>query len=316
MTGLADDNREVLEVAEAGHIEPVPVPAVPQGRPLVGVAMVMAAVLLFAANDTVTKLLVAEYPVPLVAFMRYAVQLVLMTVLVAPRMGARILRTKRTGLVIVRGLCLVVSTLCMGLAFQRMPVPESVAIVFLAPMLVVLAAGPVLGEKVAAASWVAAIGGFAGVLLIVRPGGGLDFYGVIFVLISVSSSVVYYLLSRVLAHSESTVTMLFYTAVVGVVCFGAALPWSWSGPMPDFGTLLMFLSQGAAAGLGHYLFTAAHREATASLLAPVNYMQLLWVGLMSWLLFGHVPDGLTLVGMAIVALAGVAIAMISTRRRA
>jgi len=307
--------REALEIAEAGHIEPVPVPAEPGGRPLLGVLMVMGAVLLFAGNDTITKVLVTQYPVPLVSAIRYIVHLTLMVVLVLPRTGTRLLRTERTGLVLLRGLCLVVSTLGMGLAFQRMPVPESVSIVFLAPMLVVLAAGPVLGERVAAASVLAAVVGFAGVLLIVRPGGGLDLIGVIFVLIAVATSVVYYLLSRVLARTESTLTLLFYTALVGAICFGVTLPWSWSGPVPDLPTVLMFVSQGIAAGLGHYLFTAAHREATASLLAPVNYMQLLWVGLLSWLVFGHVPDGLTLLGMALVALAGISIATISARRR-
>ncbi len=306
---------EALEMAEAGHIEPVPVPDQPAGRPLLGVLMVMGAVLLFAGNDTITKVLVTEYPVTLVSAIRYIVHLLLMVALVMPRAGTRLLKTERTGLVLLRGLCLVVSTLGMGLAFQRMPVPESVAIVFLAPMLVVLAAGPVLGEKVAAASVLAAVVGFAGVLLIVRPGGGLDLLGVIFVLIAVATSVVYYLLSRVLARTESTLTLLFYTALVGTVCFGVTVPWSLSGPAPDLPTLLMFASQGVAAGLGHYLFTAAHREATASLLAPVNYMQLLWVGLLSWFIFGHVPDALTLVGMGLVAIAGVSIAMISARRR-
>ena len=307
--------REALEIAEAGHIEPVPVPGQPSGRPLLGVLMVMGSVLLFAGNDIVTKALVTQYPVPLVAAMRYIVQLLLMMAVLLPRMGTRLLKTERTGLVLLRSSCLAISTLGMGLAFQRMPVPESVAIVFLAPMLVVLVAGPVLGEKVAATSVLAAVVGFSGVLLIVRPGGGLDLLGVLFVLIAVTTSVVYYLLSRVLVRTESTLTLLFYTALVGSICFGAALPWSWSGPAPDWQTVLMFASQGIATGLGHYLFTAAHREATASLLAPVGYMQLLWVGLLSWLVFGHLPDALTLSGMALVAMAGISIAMISARRR-
>lgn len=307
--------REALQIAEAGLVEPVPVPEQPAGRPLLGVLMVMGSVLLFAGNDIVTKLLVTDYPVPLVAAMRYIVQFVLMLALLLPRMGTRLVKTERTGLVLLRGLCLVVSTLGMGLAFQRMPVPESVSIVFLSPMLVVLVAGPVLGEKVAAASVVAAVAGFAGVLLIVRPGGGLDVLGVIFVLVAVTTSVVYYLLSRVLARTESTLSMLFYTALVGAICFGVTLPWSWSGPAPDLPTMVMFASQGVSAGLGHYLFTAAHREANASLLAPVGYMQLLWVGLLSWLVFGHVPDALTIAGMGLVALAGISIATLSARKR-
>lgn len=160
----------------------------------------------------------------------------------------------------------------------------------------------------------AAVAGFGGVLLIVRPGGALDLLGVVYVLMAVATSVVYYLLSRVLARTETTLVLLFYTALVGTLCFGAMVPWTLSGPVPDLPTLAMFLSQGVVAGLGHYLFTAAHREATSSLLAPVSYTQLVWVGILSWLIFGHVPDALTLVGMAIVGLAGVAIAIVSTRR--
>lgn len=309
-------DREVVEVAESGHIEVVAAPETTQGRPLLGVLMVMGSVLIFAANDTVTKVLVSQYPVPLVSASRYAVHLLLMLVLVTPRIGTRLFQTRRTGLVLIRSLCLAVSTLSMGLALQRMPVPESVAIIFLAPILVVLMAGPILGEKVVAASWVAAVAGFGGVLLIVRPGGALDPIGVAFVLVGVASSVFYYLSSRVLAATESALAMVFYSALVGTVCFTLMLPWSFSGPAPDLPTLLMFLSQGAASGLAHYLFTAAHREATASLLAPVGYTQLLWVGILSWLIFGHVPDLLTLAGMGVVGLAGVTIAVVSTRRPA
>lgn len=289
-------------------------PVARAAHPLRGVVMVMGAVLLFACNDITTKHLVSEYNVPLVAAVRYIVHCLLMAVILVPRQGRALLQTKRTGLVIVRGLCLVVATACMGLALQRMPAPETVSIVFLAPMLVVLAAGPLLGERVGIGAWVAVIGGFAGVLLIVRPGGGLDAVGVGFVLIAVAVTVVYYLLSRVLAHSERTLTILFYAALIGAICFGLMLPWFWYGKPPEPGDVALFLSMGVTAGLGHYLFTAAHREAPASLLAPVNYMQLLWVGLLSWLVFGHVPDGLTLIGMAVVAASGIIIAVVSTRK--
>ena len=77
-------------------------------------------------------------------------------------------------------------------------------------------------------------------------------------------------------------------------------------------TLLVGL--GAFAGLGHFLFTAAFRYAPASLLAPINYLQLVWAGLLGWLVFHHLPDVLTLVGMAIVAASGVLVALRSARR--
>ena len=73
------------------------------------------------------------------------------------------------------------------------------------------------------------------------------------------------------------------------------------------------VSLGVYGGLGHFLFTAAFRYAPASLLAPLNYLQLLWAGLLGWLVFGHVPDVLSLLGMAIVAGSGVLVAL-KTRR--
>src|SRR5690606_18635218 len=141
-------------------------------------------------------------------------------------------QTQRTGLVLLRAACLAVASLCMTLALQRMPVAETTAIIFLSPMLVVLMAGPVLQEHVGKAGWLAAIAGFAGVLLIARPDGGLDTIGVVLALCAATANAVYQLLSRVLASTERTLTMLFFTAWVGTIGYGSSLPWFWSGAMP------------------------------------------------------------------------------------
>ena len=208
-----------------------------------------------------------------------------------------------------------VASLFFGLALQRMPVAETVSIVYLSPILVVLLARPLLGERIGSVGWMAAVIGFAGVLLIVRPGGGLDPIGVGFVLCNVVVTVAYYLLSRVLARTERTLALLFYTALIGAICFGVALPWTLHGKVPDLLQIVLFLSLGVTAGLGHYFFTAAHRYAEASVLAPINYLHLLWAGLLGWLVFGHVPQVLTIVGMAIVMAAGVIVALRSARRQ-
>src|SRR5690606_22277587 len=158
------------------------------------------------------------------------------------------------------------------------PVAETTAIVYLSPILVVICARPLLGERIGALGWVSALIGFTGVLLIVRPGGGLDPVGVALALANVSFTVSYYLLSRVLAATESTLSMLFSTALAGTICFGLALPWFWFGRMPDALEVSLFLVLGVTAGLGHYLFTAAYRHADASALAPMTYTHLLWAG--------------------------------------
>ncbi len=281
----------------------------PPPRPLKGVALVTLAVMAFALQDVVFKLLVANHAVPLIAACRFGVNLVLVAALLGPRLGRGLVRTRRSGLVLIRGLSLVVASLAMGLALRVMPVAETVAIVYLAPFVVLLIAVPLLGEEVGPAGWIGAGAGFLGVLLIVRPGAGLDALGVVFALVAAAMSAVYMLLSRMLAATESTAALLFYSALIGTLVFGAMLPWSWPEHAIGLPDAALMLGLGALATLGHFLFTSAYREAPASLIAPVNYMHLVWAGLLGWLVFGHVPDGVTVFGMGLVAGAGVAVAL-------
>jgi drug/metabolite transporter (DMT)-like permease len=277
--------------------------------PLRGILLFLVGVFLFACVDTTTKFLTAHYPAPLVVAVRYAIHCVLMIAVLAPVQGMKLVRTQRTAMVLVRAVCLAAASLFLALALTRMPVAETSAIVFLAPMLVVLMAGPVLKETVGAVGWIAAAGGFAGVLLIARPGGGLDVLGVVLALCAALATSLYQLLSRVLAGTERTITLLFYTALVGAVAFGAAAPWFWTGVAPSPLQMALFFGIGVAGGVGHYLFTAAHRHAPASMLAPLQYVQLLWAALLGGVVFGHVPDALGIVGMGVVAVSGALVAV-------
>ena len=286
------------------------------GHALRGVLLIVVAVFLFACNDVTTKYLVTSYNVPLVGAVRYFVHLLLMLAILGPRHGKQLVRTRRTGLVIVRASCLVLASFFAGLALQRMPVAETLALVFLAPMILPFVAIPLLGERLGAVGWLAVAMGFVGMLLIVRPGSGLEPLGVVFALATAFVTTVYYLLSRILASSEKTIAMLFYVGLVGSIAFGLLLPWYWRGEPPGLVVTLLFLSMGVVSGVGHFLFTAAHRLAPASLLAPVNYLQLVWVGLLGWIVFDHVPDGLTIIGMSVIGASGVMIAVNSSRRSA
>ncbi|MGL5011241.1 MAG: EamA family transporter, partial [Paracoccaceae bacterium] len=177
-----------------------------------GVALVSVAVFLFAVADVIGKHLAVLYAVPFILAVRYVVNLVLLAVLLGPREGAGLWRTKRTVLVVVRGLCLAAGSLLMVLALRVMPVGETVAIVYLAPFLVMLIAGRFMGEHVSALGWIGAVWGFLGVLLFVRRGGGLDTLGVARSLFNAGLATAYHLLTRVLARTETMVAMVFHTA--------------------------------------------------------------------------------------------------------
>jgi len=299
------DDTRIIPAPEEAALSPAPSPH----RPLRGAVLFVAALFLFACLDTSIKHLSERYEVPFIIAVRYLGNLVLMVALLAPREGVRLVRTRRTGLVAVRAGCLCAASLLVGLSLARIPVAETTAINFLAPILMVLLARPLLGEGIGLTGWIAALGGFAGVLLIVRPGSGLDPAGILFMLGAVCANTAYQLLSRVLVATERTLAMLFHTALMGSVCFGVLLPWSWGGEVPEGWTLALFLCLGVFGGLGHFMLTAAFRHAPASLLAPLNYVQLLWAGLLGWLVFGQVPDGIGLLGMAVVTVAGLLVTL-------
>ena len=280
-----------------------------ENRPLLGMALVMVATLMFASNDATNKYLIATYDVPLVAAIRYITHALLMLAILGPSRGRELVTVRRRGPVAVRSVCLAIGSLFASLALQLMPIAETTSIIYLSPILVVLLARPVLGERIGVMGWLAALGGFAGVVLIARPGAGLDPAGVVFALCNVVVTVTYYLLTRVLARSEKTLALLFYSALAGSICVGLAKPFNWFGAVPSLIEMALFLSLGLTAAIGPFCFTAANRYPEASLLAPMSYLHLLWAGLLGWLVFGQLPDALGLAGMAIIGLAGVTVAL-------
>jgi len=278
-------------------------------RPLKGVLFVVLATLAFAIADTITKQHTSRHPVAVVLAIRYLVNILLLTLFLGPRLGSRLWRVKRRWLALLRGLCLALGTLTAALALRIMPVGETVAIIYLSPVLVMLLAIPLLGEKPSLAGWLGAALGFAGVLLIVRPGAGLDPVGVVLALTNACLGTGYHLLTRYLAFTETTVALLYQTALVGAVIFCVLALGSLDGLALNGTDFAMMLLLGTFMTIGHFMFTAAYREAPASLLAPINYVHVFWAGGLGLLIFGHLPDGWSLFGMGLVCASGVVVAI-------
>jgi drug/metabolite transporter (DMT)-like permease len=284
-----------------------------EGNPLKGVALVLAATFLFAWGDTLGKHLSMLYAATLILSARYVINLVLVLIVMWPRHRSAVWRTQRTGLVVLRGLFLAIATVTMLVALRVMPVAETVAIIYITPVLLLLASGPILGERVSALGWVCAALGFAGVLLIARPGSGLDTWGVALCLINAVLGTGYHLLTRFLARTETTMALLFHTALVGsVISIGLTLAMGvpvWPGGRD----MLVILAYATCATVGHLLFTSAYREAPASTLAPVNYMHIAFATLLGWIVFQQLPDALGFTGMALIAAAGLLAAWRASR---
>jgi drug/metabolite transporter (DMT)-like permease len=277
-------------------------------RPGRGIVLMLAALLCFALLDATSKHLSQTFSVPLLVWARYTFHFLVMVVFLAPSRRSRLLATRRPVLQVVRALLLVAVTGFAMAAFRLMPLAETTALLFVTPLFVALLAGPLLGEKVGKLRWTAVAAGFAGMLLIARPGGALIAEGIAFCLAAAACYALYQIQTRQLSPTEDTVTMLFYTALVGTVAMSLALPWIWGGPWPDAREAVLIASLGLFGGTGHFLLIAAYRHATASTLAPLGYVQLIWATLLGWLLYDALPDAPSFVGMAIIAGAGIALA--------
>ena len=285
----------------------------PVGNPLRGVALVAGATFLFAVADTLGKHLALLYATTLILAARYSVNLVIVTAVMWPRHRAALWQTRRTGLVVLRGLCLALASISMLAALRVMPVAETVAIIYITPVLVMLAAGTVLGEKVNLWGWIGAGLGFAGVLLVARPGSGLDPWGVALTLMNACLATGYHLLTRVLARTETTMALMFHTALVGAVAYVALVVGLGAGPLPGSLDIGLMVALGALATAGHLMFTSAYREAPASTLAPVNYLHIAFATLLGWVVFDQIPDVLGFAGMGAIAAAGLLAAWRASR---
>jgi drug/metabolite transporter (DMT)-like permease len=270
-----------------------------------GIALVLIAVFLFACQDAAGKYLFGHYAVPFVQAVRYGVNLVLMCAIFLPRKGFAVLKSDRKGMLVMRGLSLALGSLFGGLALKVMPLAEMASILYLNPLVILFLSLPILGEKVRWYSWFAALLGFAGLLFIVRPGTGLSPSGVLYAFLCLITAVVYPMLSRILSKTEKTETQMFYVALVGAAFYGAQVPWTLPTAMPALPDLSLMLALGVISLLGHFMFTAAYARAPVSLLAPFTYAHIAWATLLGWIFFQHTPDGLTFMGIALVAASGV-----------
>lgn len=262
----------------------------------------MIAVFMFSAMDTLAKLALRDYPIAPLIWARYFMQFAIMLVVFGPRMGIGLVRTKRPVLQVVRGIVLVGSTACFYAALRFLPLAEAASISFVAPVVVTALSGPLLRERVTPRQWIAVILGFAGVLVIIRPGGAVFTPAVVLPLVTALLFSLYQIATRKVAGVDNPLTTLFFGALAGAVVTTLMLPVMWQTP-----TLLqaaLMIGIGCLGGFGHFLLIRAVEHASPMALSPFVYVQLIWSTGLGWLVFGDFPDRGTLIGMTIIVSAG------------
>jgi drug/metabolite transporter (DMT)-like permease len=275
----------------------------PADAPLRGVLMMCFAVACFATmNGLVKELRVQELPLMVIIWGRYFFHTILV-LLLFPRRIPMLLSGSDKGLQLVRSVLVLLATACMFTAVGFMPLADAVAITFIAPLLITALSVPLLNERVGLRRWIAVIIGFAGMLVIVRPGGGLFQPAALLPIGVTVFYALYQIITRVISHRTDPINTVFYTAIVGGAGMSLIVPFFWQPPTGEQWLLLVVV--GLLGGLGHWAIIMAYQRAEAPLVAPFAYTELIWASLMGIALFRDFPDVWTIVGAGVIAASGI-----------
>lgn len=279
---------------------------------LAGIALAITALACFATLDTTTKYVTLTVPVLMALWFRYMFQALVTTAVMLPLYGRALLRTAHPRYQGLRGVLLLLTSLFSFLSLKYMPVGEFTAIVMITPLVITLLAATTLGEKVSPLRWALVSGGFVGTLVIIRPGSDMFEWTMLLPLALVVTNAWFQVLTSRLARTENALTMHFYTGWIGALLASLALPFVWT--VPDHwsqwaGLVLM----GTMGTVGHFMLILAYGRAPAATLTPFLYAQIGFATLGGWLVFSHVPDHWSTVGIIMIAVCGAAGAWLAVR---
>ena len=278
-------------------------------------------VAIFSGQDWIIKLLSGDYPVHQAIAIRGVVAVLILLAYITLDGKIESLRSKRMGLLIVRGLVLMMAYTTYYLAFPSMPLANIVALWFTVPLFVTALAGPFLGEKVGVRRWTAAIVGFAGVLIIVRPFADSFSLASLLPIASALTYSISALMARRMGETESAPVMSFYqnlvyllVALVMAVIFGGGAYEGTSNPSleflvrgwvtPSWTDLALLAACGVIASIATVLLTQAYRMAEANFVACFEYSAIIWATLGGYLFWREVPDVYFFIGAALIVAAG------------
>ena len=278
-----------------------------------GIAYMVASTALFAAINAIVKWELAFYPVGEVAFYRALFALVTVAVIILPRSGIAVFRTRRYLGHLQRGVSQFGSMTCMFFAFSLMSLGSAVAISFAAPLFTTLLSIVILKERVGIHRWSALVVGFVGVIIVTEPGAGTFNLGALFAITNalLSSSVA--IAIRRMSITESTETLTIYQMIVITACTCFLLPFGFVPPsLLDAGALAV---AGVGNGIAQYWWTRSLTLAPPSAVVPFNYLSLVWATILGLAVWGDVPTPHLLIGAAVVVASGLYILWRETVRR-
>lgn len=263
-----------------------------------GIMLMISGVFLFGVMEVMVKTLAQDYEIIQIVWARFLFHFLIFLALFSRSGLIGISATRRPGLQIARSFLLLAATTFFFFALRYLPLADATSIGFVSPLLVTALAIPFLGEKVGARRWAAIMVGFAGMLVIIRPGMGVMHWAAVLPLGTAVCFSCYQILTRIAARSEDARTTQMWSPTMGAIVMSAIVPFFWTPP--DLLAWVFMVLIGFAGGLGHYLLIKGYEIAPASTLSPFVYTQLIWMVIFGYVFFGDFPDLFTLAGGAIV----------------
>lgn len=271
-----------------------------------GIGLMVAAMVLYPVVDALGKTLVAELPVLLVVWARYAFQALALLPLAFWQQRRLFIQVAAPRMQLIRAAFHVLAAIFFFTALATVPMADTLAVFFVSP-LVITALSPVfLNERIGIWRWSAVVVGFLGVMLIIRPGFGIVTAGILFALASGLAHAGFAISSRKLAGQGTPLVGTLVISLIGTLVMSAVLPFVWQWPTPAH--WLMLFAMGTLAAGCQWMVTMAYERARASQLAPFAYSEMVSTVILGLAIFGDFPDTMTWLGIAIVVASGIVIA--------
>lgn len=282
-------------------------------RPLLGIFLIVLAMIILPIMDAITKHLGTTLPVTQIVWARFAFHLAVILPYVLHGFGPGALVPPLPRLQLLRSGCMILATMLFIAGLRFLPVADALALFFVAPLIVTALAPVFLKEQVGLRRWLAVVVGFCGTLIIIRPGFAEVTGGTFLALGAGAAFGSYLLVTRRLSGSTNPLVTHSFTGIVGTAVMSCAIPFLWVPP-----TLLewvLLISVGLISALGHYLILRAYDFATAPILAPFAYTEIVMATVVGYVWFGDVLDRWTALGVAILVGSSIYISLREGGRR-
>jgi drug/metabolite transporter (DMT)-like permease len=279
---------------------------------LKGIAIMICGIALLTTNDAITKHLTASHPVGQVICLRQAATLLVIVPYAMLVTGLGALRVVSWQWQLTRGALFIAGSFLLVLSLGLLPLATVITIMFASPIFIAALSLPLLAERVSANRWIAIMAGFAGVLIVVRPGGAAFEWALLIPLTAAVINALRDITTRRMSRTETSIAILFWSTLIVMAAAATTAAFGWQ---PVSGVdAAWFVAAGVFNAGAHFLLIEALRLGEAAVVSPMRYTSLIWATLLGYLVWQELPDQWVFAGSALIIASGVYMIRLEARK--